>query len=294
MTKISEDPADSHWLAALAGQPDPLANAAANRQALALRQALQARSARLAQDTPRADAALFEQLQFRLRREGLLGSSAGSRQWPVWGLAASLLVGLVWLTQVDGLFKRDDDGNATLRGGGQATVLLVADPEARLAELLAGLRAAGAQPQVDRQAAGRIRLQVMASPAVLDYLDTQRIAPALVEGQVLLTLERVESEAFDLVLMDLSMPVMDGYQATRAIRDLTARASDGARADLAAPPIIAVTANQARGERARCLAAGMSDYLTKPIVRLDLLRAIALALENGPPIASDLARGGHA
>ena len=41
-------------------------------------------------------------------------------------------------------------------------------------------------------------------------------------------------------------------------------------------------------------AAGMSDYLTKPIVRLDLLRAIALALENGPPIASDLARGGHA
>ena len=189
MTKISEDPADSHWLAALAGQPDPLANAAANRQALALRQALQARSARLAQDTPRADAALFEQLQFRLRREALLGSSAGSRQWPVWGLAASLLVGLVWLTQVDGLFKRDDDGNATLRGGGQATVLLVADPEARLAELLAGLRAAGAQPQVDRQAAGRIRLQVMASPAVLDYLDTQRIAPALVEGQVLLTLE---------------------------------------------------------------------------------------------------------
>lgn len=189
MTKISEDPADSHWLAALAGQPDPLADAAANRQALALRQALQARSARLAQDTPRADAALFEQLQFRLRREGLLGSSVGSRQWPVWGLAASVLVGLVWLTQVDGLFKRDDDGNATLRGGGQATVLLVADPEARLAELLAGLRAAGAQPQVDRQAAGRIRLQVMASPAVLDYLGTQRIAPALVEGQVLLTLE---------------------------------------------------------------------------------------------------------
>lgn len=188
MTKISEDPADSHWLAALAGQPDPLADAAANRQALALRQALQARSARLAQDTPRADAALFQQLQFRLRREGLLGSLAGRSQWPVWGLAASLLVGLVWLTQVDGLFKRDDDGNATLRGGGQATVLLVADPEARLAELLAGLRAAGAQPQVDRQGAGRIRLQVIASPAVLDYLGTQRIAPALVDGQVLLML----------------------------------------------------------------------------------------------------------
>ena len=105
---------------------------------------------------------------------------------------------------------------------------------------------------------------------------------------------RVESEAFALVLMDLSMPVMDGYQATRAILDSTSRASDGARADLAAPPIIAVTANQAPGERARCLAAGMSDYLTKPIVRLDLLLAIAGVLDNSPQRLGDLARGGHA
>lgn len=104
---------------------------------------------------------------------------------------------------------------------------------------------------------------------------------------------RVESEAFDLVLMDLSMPVMDGYQATRAIRDLTARASAVERPALAALPIIAVTANQAPGERARCLAAGMSDYLTKPIVRLALLAAIARALENSPPRVGGLARDGH-
>ena len=105
---------------------------------------------------------------------------------------------------------------------------------------------------------------------------------------------RVESEAFDLVLMDLSMPVMDGYQATRAIRDLTARASAVDRPALSALPIIAVTANQARGERARCLAAGMSDYLIKPIVRLHLLLAIARALENSTPRVCDLSRGGHA
>ena len=105
---------------------------------------------------------------------------------------------------------------------------------------------------------------------------------------------RVESEAFDLVLMDLSMPVMDGYQATRAIRDLTARASAVERPALAALPIIAVTANQAPGERARCLAAGMSDYLIKPIVRLHLLLAIARALENSTPRVCDLSRGGHA
>jgi len=106
--------------------------------------------------------------------------------------------------------------------------------------------------------------------------------------------QRVESEAFDLVLMDLSMPVMDGYQATRAILDSTSGVSDGARAVLAAPPIIAVTANQASGERARCLAAGMSDYLTKPIVRLALLAAIARVLENGTPRVGGLARDGHA
>ena len=188
MPTTSDDPADAQWLAALAGQPDPQADASANRQALALRQALQARSARLSQDTPRADAALFEQLQFRLRREGLLGPPARWPQWRVWSLAASVLLGVVWLTHVDGLFKREDGGHATLRGGGTSTQLLVADPEARLVELLDGLRAAGAQPQVDRQSAGRIRLQVTASPAVLDYLGTQRIAPALVDGVVLLTL----------------------------------------------------------------------------------------------------------
>jgi len=90
------------------------------------------------------------------------------------------------------------------------------------------------------------------------------------------------------------MPVMDGYQATRAIRDLTARASAVERPALAALPIIAVTANQAPGERARCLAAGMSDYLTKPIARQALLAAIACALDNSPQRLGDLARGGHA
>jgi CheY-like chemotaxis protein len=59
-------------------------------------------------------------------------------------------------------------------------------------------------------------------------------------------------------------------------------------------PIIAVTSNQTAGDRARCLAAEMSDYLTKPIVRLDLLLAIARVLKAGPLMVSDLLRGGHA
>ncbi|MGZ3158005.1 MAG: response regulator [Burkholderiaceae bacterium] len=68
--------------------------------------------------------------------------------------------------------------------------------------------------------------------------------------------------AYDLILMDCQMPVMDGYQATRAIR---AQETD------AHIPIIAVTAFTMQGERDRCLAAGMDDFLAKPI-RLSTIR----------------------
>ncbi len=80
-----------------------------------------------------------------------------------------------------------------------------------------------------------------------------------------LALKRMQAEAFDLVLMDCQMPVLDGYAATRRWRELEAERADGARL-----PIVAMTANAMAGDRQRCLDAGMDDYLAKPVSREQL------------------------
>ncbi len=86
--------------------------------------------------------------------------------------------------------------------------------------------------------------------------------------------EVLRNERFDLVLMDVQMPVLDGLAATRAIRQLP---------ECRALPIIAMTADALDGDRERCLAAGMDDYLPKPIMPDLLSRKLCQWLQPAPP-----------
>jgi signal transduction histidine kinase/ActR/RegA family two-component response regulator len=93
-------------------------------------------------------------------------------------------------------------------------------------------------------------------------------------------IERIEREPYDVVLMDVQMPEMDGLEASRRI---TARWPVGQR-----PHIVAMTANAMQGDREECLAAGMDDYVTKPI-RVDALVQALISVgarQPGPATAA--------
>jgi CheY-like chemotaxis protein len=113
---------------------------------------------------------------------------------------------------------------------------------------------------------------------VEDNRVNQRLASRLLEkrgyeasvaenGQI--ALAALEQGRFDAVLMDMQMPVMDGIEATRRIRE------NEAAGGLARIPIIAMTANAMQGDRERCIEAGMDDYITKPIAQANLLATLS-------------------
>jgi CheY-like chemotaxis protein/nitrogen-specific signal transduction histidine kinase len=112
------------------------------------------------------------------------------------------------------------------------------------------------------------------------YLDSFGLAyEVAVDGQEALT--ALEAGSFDLVLMDIMMPGMDGIEATKRIRAFFG--------PVARVPIVALTANAMAGDRERYLAAGMDGYVSKPVGAADLFAALAEHLAGPAPLAAQSA-----
>lgn len=99
----------------------------------------------------------------------------------------------------------------------------------------------------------------------------------------LVAIEKIKYNVYDIVLIDVQMPVMDGYEATRAIRVMDSHMRNA--------PIIALTANATKTDIDKCLASGMNDYLPKPFTPDDLYQKISGELKielqkNGTPLST--------
>jgi CheY-like chemotaxis protein len=103
---------------------------------------------------------------------------------------------------------------------------------------------------------------------IVQLLEDQYEVIEAVNGQE--GVELAERERPELILMDLSLPVMDGWEATRRLK---------ANGDLRSIPVIALTAHAMKGDREKALAAGCDDYLVKPLDEDELMARIAKYLE---------------
>ena len=127
--------------------------------------------------------------------------------------------------------------------------------------------------ETTRTTAPPLRVLVVEDNAVNQFLARRMLERSgcvvAVAGDGEQAVDAVGQGSFDLVFMDCQMPVVDGYEATRLIR--RREAESGARP----LPIIALTAHALQGDRERCLAAGMNDYLSKPVVPEELAEMLA-------------------
>lgn len=100
-------------------------------------------------------------------------------------------------------------------------------------------------------------------------------------GQLALDALRHEKFEFDVVLMDIGMPLMDGFEAVRELRQLEKQTGCHL-------PVIAMTANTMPVDRDRCLAVGMDDFVSKPVQAADLAAAVARVIEATPQATPDI------
>ncbi|WP_295391920.1 response regulator [uncultured Thiodictyon sp.] len=165
---------------------------------------------------------------------------------------------------------------------------------------------AAAEPAVGVRSPERIRLDGCLILAVEDNNINQQVLRGIlnragcrvqVASDGAEALEILTQRAFDVVLMDCEMPVLDGLSATRALREHERRRANGRH-----QVVVALTAHTFAAERDRCLAAGMDDYLSKPIRAPDLLAtldrwwtrvapATPAAAEPAPPVGAMPAAG---
>jgi PAS domain S-box-containing protein len=183
------------------------------------------------------------------------------------------------------------DSSTTRRHGGTGLGLAIAH---HLCELMGGK--AGVDSQPGQGSTFWISIPMRQTAGVIAAPDSEAVPDVQLSGRVLLVedepinreigcelleligltvvsaengalaVDRIKAEKFDLVLMDVQMPVLDGLAATRQIRALP---------DHATLPIIALTANAFAEDRIRCLKAGMNDFLTKPVEPERLYKLLA-------------------
>jgi CheY-like chemotaxis protein len=159
----------------------------------------------------------------------------------------------------------------TVSAGSQCGMQIFSDSDASQEAIGGGQSADHATPETLPKLPGRLLLAE-------DGPDNQRLISLVLQkagtkvdlaenGKIALDLAleaRRNNEPFDLILMDMQMPVMDGYEATRKLRE-----------EGFTTPIVALTAHAMAGDRERCLEAGCDDYISKPVERTSLLNNLS-------------------